>query len=372
MQIFKRIWKSGDLIMLKIKEYLNLSYEEKQTFFQAKHAYYNYFSFAAVILAALTSLTYFISDCQLYGRFARETLICRFFILIPLAVYFFTYHKIHSYKAATIANYMMVLAIIWCTIWAIYHLEIRIHASEGFIIMNLIFLAISFSAPPLYGFIFHSLFIFSIIVSHTFNHYENFDIMLSLNLPCLFAITGAHIFMTFVYLDHYNVRKQLQSALMTDPLTQVYNRNIFSQIMRGDKLNITTNEHAAFCLLDIDLFKKVNDNHGHDIGDMVLKRIGEILSSNIRKGDLIIRFGGEEFLMIFYGCDAKAAETKADYLRTIIENDKEMAVPVTASIGVAQYNGNFYGTIKHADTALYEAKEAGRNKVMLYLGASCT
>ncbi len=155
-----------------------------------------------------------------------------------------------------------------------------------------------------------------------------------------------------------------------DPLTNLLNRRGFET---SYKTAFTSHKRkkAPFSLLflDIDHFKKINDTYGHDIGDIVLKKLAQILKSNLRESDIIARWGGEEFVIVLNDTSAKAAKEVAQKLRKAIENFSEKPLPkFTISIGVT--DGSFEKSldelVKEADTALYEAKKSGRNKVVVY------
>lgn len=126
----------------------------------------------------------------------------------------------------------------------------------------------------------------------------------------------------------------------------------------------------AFLLLDVDHFKDINDNFGHDAGDEVLVAIAHKIKRLCRKDDLFARIGGEEFVILLMDSSEVSACLFAERVRSSIE---EMAGPfeskVTASIGVAfgnMKNANYDELYKQADIALYSAKDKGRNKVLLF------
>jgi diguanylate cyclase (GGDEF)-like protein len=132
-------------------------------------------------------------------------------------------------------------------------------------------------------------------------------------------------------------------------------------------------ESISILSIDVDHFKKYNDNHGHDAGDMVLRAVGNCLENLFRNEDIPCRFGGEEFVAILPGADADAALRRAEQLRSKIEDIivryLEKNLPrITVSIGVAVFpeaGDNPQAVLKAADEALYRAKEKGRNRVEL-------
>lgn len=170
----------------------------------------------------------------------------------------------------------------------------------------------------------------------------------------------------------YMDRERLQYIMEHDPLTGAYNR---TSLKREYFLN------KFFFMIDIDHFKKLNDNFSHEMGDKCLKKFAEIVRNNIRKEDRLIRYGGEEFIILFNGESTKEeVHQKADDLRKAVEEetskikdfaDPNFVAPFTISVGVNQMNPNYTleDNIKVADKYLYEAKEKGRNRVVSSLNS---
>ena len=168
-------------------------------------------------------------------------------------------------------------------------------------------------------------------------------------------------------LQKYN--KKLQKLAQTDKLTQLYNRHKIDDELHHQKaLSNRYNYTFSIIIIDIDYFKKVNDDYGHLTGDSVLTEFAEILKNNIRNVDIAGRWGGEEFLIICPNSSIDAVKNLAEKLRLIIEkhNYKAINKKITASFGVAQFNqsDNSVQKLVHlADKALYKAKSKGRNQV---------
>jgi diguanylate cyclase (GGDEF)-like protein len=177
--------------------------------------------------------------------------------------------------------------------------------------------------------------------------------------------------MAWKILQHYiqtlENEKKLELMSLTDQLTGLYNRHKLHQVFTSE-INRSNRFEEIFgiILLDLDLFKNVNDNYGHDVGDLVLKEISQILKDNIRISDTLGRWGGEEFLIILPQIDLEGAVVLAQKLRKEIENHQFSIVgKMTASFGIAYYRkgDDENSIIKRADEALYKAKEMGRNIV---------
>lgn len=167
---------------------------------------------------------------------------------------YFLNRKISDYRVMVVLSYLIIHGIMWCTIWAIYYLPIKQHANEGFIIMHLMFFAVGFCAPFKYGTIAHCLVITNIILSNTFNHYESFDMMLTLGIPCVVAICAVQYVMEQVYTDQFLTRRQLEKALTLDYLTKAYNRNKLKDICdeAGSKLLVAAEKETYILVVDID------------------------------------------------------------------------------------------------------------------------
>ena len=174
-----------------------------------------------------------------------------------------------------------------------------------------------------------------------------------------------------VYEQAKKQQEELTKLAMTDQLTGLYNRHSLFDI--GPKYISDAKRHkfpVSLLVIDLDHFKNVNDTHGHGVGDIVLKTIGQALNDNCREEDFVARFGGEEFVMLLSHCDLDFAATKAETLRAAIESAKPNGLTITASIGVAAYsiNDNFESLFEKADRSVYEAKDSGRNRIAISSG----
>lgn len=166
----------------------------------------------------------------------------------------------------------------------------------------------------------------------------------------------------------FNDISTMQMQTMSDPLTKIPNRLHFSMVYqhvidlahRGD-------HRLGIVFFDIDHFKDVNDRFGHLVGDTVLKEIASVVREHIRKSDIVARWGGEEFVLLLPDTDLEEAARVAEMLRNLIaHNYFEEAGTVTCSFGVAALEENEDGEhlLNRADQLLYEAKNAGRNRVI--------
>jgi len=164
--------------------------------------------------------------------------------------------------------------------------------------------------------------------------------------------------------DKYREASRLS---ITDSLTGIYNREGIQKNWDIEIERILRQGGTLSLLMfDIDYFKDVNDNFGHDIGDIILIKIVQIFINGIRKGDIFARWGGDEFLIVFPGMLLSGLEILAERLREKVEITRYPGPEkVTCSFGMTEYNENesFEDIVKRVDLALYQAKRNGRNRI---------
>lgn len=177
----------------------------------------------------------------------------------------------------------------------------------------------------------------------------------------------------FIWLITKELGLELEHQAKIDPLTGVLNRRALLELaMREMARTDRSGSPLAVIMTDIDHFKKLNDQYGHSCGDAALVSISQAIASRLRKSDILARFGGEEFIIVLPDTALPQASEVAERLRFDIQNldfqYKKQRVIITGSFGVAARNGNtieWETLVQQADNALYEAKRAGRNRVML-------
>lgn len=180
--------------------------------------------------------------------------------------------------------------------------------------------------------------------------------------PLAIAIRNAEIY------------KQVEDLAVKDPLTHVLNRRAFPTILerefrRANRYNIP----LALMMIDLDHFKKINDTYGHLVGDQVLREMATAFKASVRDVDVVIRYGGEEFLVILPGTNLQEGLIVANRIKNRVErttfNNDEVPIRMTVSIGVSHYPSPNISTpetlFNQADQALYTAKKNGRNRIMI-------
>jgi diguanylate cyclase (GGDEF)-like protein len=192
----------------------------------------------------------------------------------------------------------------------------------------------------------------------------NIVLRIIVTLPVLFI---------FIITPLLKNRDSLWDLSNTDLLTHIYNRRYFLHVLEHEISRVSRHHRqVSIILFDIDNFKKVNDNYGHEAGDKVLKRVAKVTQERLRNYCTLARYGGEEFIIIIP--EASSAETYviADQIRELIDETKilistDYRISVTVSLGVAEYHPDIDATIdsliSRADIALYQAKNEGKNRV---------
>jgi diguanylate cyclase (GGDEF)-like protein len=180
--------------------------------------------------------------------------------------------------------------------------------------------------------------------------------------------------------------KRLQELSVTDTLTGLPNRRafdeqaevLFAQVRNTSNLEYEFRRQLDFSLIfaDVDRFKSINDTYGHAAGDAALKFVAQTLRAAVRPGDLLCRYGGEEFVIAFIGTIPGNRFVVAERCRRALENAsfeyEGTNIPLTASFGAAKYQPgeSLTDLITRADQAMYEAKQAGRNRVVIAEGTA--
>lgn len=191
----------------------------------------------------------------------------------------------------------------------------------------------------------------------------------------IIAFIGIMVAVAIVIIQFERQAKQLSEmgeeltlAVNTDPLTEIRNRRYLMQYLEKQTAQMGDEKHCAV-LIDLDLFKSVNDTYGHVFGDKVLKQFADTVKKNLGENDLIARFGGEEFMILFGTDNEKEIITTMDTISKeyAIFSEKEKGKDFTFSAGAAIYgkNSSITDIFTTADKRLYEAKAAGRNMIVM-------
>jgi len=180
----------------------------------------------------------------------------------------------------------------------------------------------------------------------------------------------AELAITKAELEKYSKKLQMQAT--TDTLTGLANRRKITELLKEEikKLEEDNNNNFNIIMLDIDFFKKVNDNYGHPMGDEVIKKVSNHMQDKVGSEGVVGRFGGEEFLTILYNNNIQEAALLANQIRSDIESKKiefegkQISVTVSMGIACSAETGVYQELLNKADERLYKAKESGRNQVI--------
>ncbi len=221
-----------------------------------------------------------------------------------------------------------------------------------------------------------------IIQKRTLTAYRELQIIEGLSIPVQISLLMLAIYLAIMHKlrmdfkviinEKEELLEQLELQSVTDSMTQIYNRRGFGKVIRYEFLqNKRRNTGFTITLCDIDFFKKVNDTHGHECGDIVIKKVAETISSCIRKQDTLARWGGEEFIILMLNCSTEQAADSVERIRSEIEalriKYNEETVSFTMSFGISEsskHDEDYDRIIARADQKLYSAKESGRNCIV--------
>jgi diguanylate cyclase (GGDEF)-like protein len=191
-----------------------------------------------------------------------------------------------------------------------------------------------------------------------------FNIAVRVSATLTVATFFAGIFVRIIASQQAYMREQAVS----DPLSGLKNRMLLNETLeQAIRLNQRNKSPVTLLALDIDHFKKINDQHGHGVGDLVIIGVADMLRARVRLSDTAFRTGGEEFLCLLHDCDRESGEEIAEQIRCeIMDAGLLPDRPVTVSLGVADYQAGetTENWLKRVDDNLYGAKSAGRNRVV--------
>ncbi len=172
------------------------------------------------------------------------------------------------------------------------------------------------------------------------------------------------------------LQQELREQALRDSLTGLYNRRYLNDALDRELVRAKRDRSPlSLLMIDVDHFKKVNDTHGHHVGDKILAQLATLLTTHARGSDIVCRYGGEEFLVLMPGTGEDFARSRAEEIRQksalLIGQMEERVVHVTLSIGIAVYPAhgeNWEEVVRKADNALYQSKHEGRNCVTVWNG----
>lgn len=200
-----------------------------------------------------------------------------------------------------------------------------------------------------------------IIVEHNIYEYLNDN-----HIKLLTALSNQ----LAICIENNRLYNKIKESSQIDDLTGLYNRNHFFSIVERNSRN--TEKPYAIIMIDLDNFKRCNDTYGHQCGDIVLKKISDIIKCNLRKEDIVARYGGEEIIVCMYDVDKPSyVYYRMEHIRRIIEKtiiyykNSQPSITVSMGISILKNNSeNMEQVIRRADINLYKAKNSGKNKII--------
>jgi len=190
-------------------------------------------------------------------------------------------------------------------------------------------------------------------------------------------LVGSTTILKFTYHDNLDeiFQKQMYESALRDGLTKAFNKKYFTDRLESElTFALRHDSPLVLVMFDIDHFKKVNDTHGHQAGDLVLSEISTLLSGALRAEDVFARYGGEEFAVICRGTDLTQASIVGERMRKAVEKHRFVhegtPIPITISVGIAGLPDpavkDATDLVARADKALYQSKHGGRNRVTIH------
>ncbi|WKY48774.1 diguanylate cyclase [Eubacteriaceae bacterium ES3] len=347
--------------------FFNLPENARNDFYQAKYNYYRHLNLGVLTLASLLYFLMVFSDWKLSGTFLSLNFLLRFLFVIPLSVVFVTYYKTRNFKIMSVLSFATIHTLILGNILISYVQFQHSILNEVFLITGFVLLLASFSTPVFYAVFANLMLVGDFFLSDYLLNLETSASTLLLFVLTIVVLSGLTIIFAQFYYRHYITERKLAFALIHDPLTKVFNRRKLDQLM-GKSHDISfMSDEIGVLVMDIDNFKSVNDNYGHDNGDRILQFVADCIRNSLRGSDLVIRWGGEEFAAILFDCPADQVVQVAERIRNAVERSINGICPITISIGTALYTGgDCLDSLKNANQALKDAKDNGRNLVVPY------
>lgn len=275
--------------------------------------------------------------------------------------YYFTYPQ-PSINARVVVISAYISACCFTSAWAL------LRGSKDDAMVPLLLMALPFCVYALFT-LFRAVFSLS---GPTISSFMHSGVVHALTyLFCLILLVT--ISLSMLWLNNARLLNAIHQLSLKDPLTGLYNRRVMDQLLPKRVANASTQlKPVSLIMTDIDHFKKINDELGHIVGDETIEKVADTLTHLLPDSEdlFVVRFGGDEFMILMIDCDAANAHQYAENLREHISQNVSISLsehPCSMSFGVAQLadNDSFDDLLANADIALYQAKQSGRNQVVL-------
>ena len=346
-------------------EQKNIEPKLKDRFFQSKFDHYRGVTTTMILLTTILNIGYYFMDLYLSNNIPVLSLCLRLVILIPFGVYLLQNQREQSWKK----NLPTIYAVIYTSILTSIISNFMAGGTETpiaiFIMFQFAFVGVGMGVPLKWNFVCQGCsFIFMLVLS-LLCHLQRPWLVLAFGIPIFIGTIVTLKKVEDAYVELYLMKKDLWHKTMTDTLTQLHNRNKIRDLVVLGTKKLKWKEQTIFLMLDIDHFKRINDTYGHDAGDKILQFVAKIILTCTRTSDVVIRWGGEEFVIILPNASHDVGIMVAERIRKKIETTNNGIENITVSIGLTEYDGiDYEQTIENADKAMYYAKEHGRNRTV--------
>lgn len=348
-----------------------MSEEERDSFYQYKFDRVSQINKWVIIVSCILEALFFGFDCLFDRCFSWNTLIPRFFIIIPLIAFLFVNKKIDSYKIMIPFSYIMIHACMWTSIWATAMMKSSANAYETFLAMHIMFLAVGLCAGASTHIFYHAITLVNILVSALFIKYDNLIMMITVSVICILGVwLIEYVFENFLA-QQFMTEKKMEEMTRKDQLTGAYNRKQMSKLCIDDSAELIY-KNAGIILIDVDNFKAINEKITHEGGDKLLIELYNIINICIRGNDCCIRWGGDQFVIFVPNQGLARTKDIAERIRNRVNESDNTIEKFHVSIGTSVYKGgDYFISINEAEKALTFAKENGRNIVIAFEDMNC-
>ena len=290
-----------------------------------------------------------------------------------------------SQKVNKTEIYFIVLNIFQSVMWAIASLLVLVYAPQPFeFVMFLVSIGIITAATLSMSSLYKAylIFIFSLIIPQVWimlyygdEQHMALIIFIMIYIPAIILLSKTMLNNQISSIQAHEAleksNEKFRQLSITDTLTNIYNRRYFFEIAKNIMLIASREQECtSFLMIDVDHFKRINDDFGHQAGDFILVELVKSIKETMRSSDLFARIGGEEFAILLNNTSLAQAKVIAEKVRSMIENKEfiynNISIKTTVSIGISEVDKNNFlleNVYKIADTQLYKAKENGRNRV---------
>jgi len=343
-----------------------LTKDEREEFYQSKYDRLKKLNKLVVIICCVLEAAFFAFDCIFGGEFSWNTLIPRFFILIPLAAFLIFENRITSYKVMVPFSYLMLHICMWTSIWATVYLENAAHVQEAFLAIHIMFLAVGFCAPTSVHIFYHAITVINIAISSVFISYDNLILMLIVSAGLVIGVWFLEFVVDNLIIQQFLTEKRAEEMTRRDQLTGAYNRKHLTKLCIDESSELIY-KIAGIIIIDIDDFNTINDSHTHEGGDKILIELYKIIDVCIRSNDCCIRWSGDQFTVIIANQGLARTKDIAERIRNKVNTSESAVHNYKVSMGVTIYKGgDYFESIRDAETALTFAKKNGKNMVIAY------